>query len=114
MAELKRHTITLVKEVKEGELVTETYVTPVFIPMKAVYEAIDLAAEMRKEKDQRKLIDKMMTFVADKVYNKQFPKEALISGLHGPDAVRILEDQILFVSRGFQNEESKKYLEKKN
>jgi len=33
MAELKRHMIELVKDVKEGELVTEKYLTPMFLPM---------------------------------------------------------------------------------
>ncbi|WP_286201365.1 hypothetical protein [Bacillus sp. ISL-4] len=41
MANLKRNMIELVKEVKEGEIVTEKYLTPVFIPFSVVYEALD-------------------------------------------------------------------------
>lgn len=117
MAELKRHMIELVKEVKEGELVTEKYLTPVFIPMKVVYEAIDIAAEIEKSGDsaqeEKDLIDKLLSFVADKVYGGQFTREELFQGLHGPDAIRILQEQILFVARGLQNNETKKYLKEK-
>ena len=45
MANLKRNMIELVLEVKEGEIVTKKYVTPVDIPLIVVYEAIDLIAE---------------------------------------------------------------------
>lgn len=119
MAELKRHMIELVKEVREGELVTEKFLTPLFIPMKVVYEAIDLAAEIDKSGDgaqeEKELIEKLLSFTSDKVYGGQFTKEELFGGLHGPDAIRILQEQILFIARGMQNGETKKYLrEKKN
>ena len=43
MANLKRNMIQLVKEVKEGgEVITETFLTPVFISFSVVYESVDI------------------------------------------------------------------------
>ena len=73
MANLKRNMIELVLEVKEGEIVTKKYVTPVFIPLSVVYEAIDLMAELNSRKSgqaEKDMIDKVLIFVAEKVYNK--------------------------------------------
>jgi len=117
MAELKRHMIELVKEVRDGEIVTEKYLTPVFIPMSVVYEAIDLAGEIEDfnggAKEEKDLIDKMLAFVADKVYGGQFTKQEIFEGLHAPDAIRVLQEQILFIARGMQNSDTKKYLKAK-
>ncbi|SHI02141.1 phage tail assembly chaperone G [Virgibacillus chiguensis] len=120
MANLKRHMIEIVKEVKAGETVTEKFLTPIFLPMSVVYEAIDLSAEIEKVADddsvkkEKELMEKMLVFVSDKIYGKQFTKDQLFNGLHAPDAIKVLQDQILFVSRGMQNDETKKYLAKKN
>lgn len=114
MATLKRNMIELVLEVKEGELVTKKYVTPVFIPLTVVYEAIDVMAELNSRKTgqaEKDMIDKVLIFVADKVYNKQFTRDDLFKGLHGPGAINELFMQVLFVARGEQTEEAKKYLE---
>lgn len=57
MANMKRNSIELVKAVKEGELDTERYLTPLFISYKLTYEAVDLMEvwrtnpEKKKEKD---------------------------------------------------------------
>ncbi|MGP4074131.1 phage tail assembly chaperone G [Piscibacillus sp. B03] len=114
MANLKRHMIELVTDVKEGEIVTKKYVTPMFIPLSVVYEAIDIMAEMKDVKvdNEKDMIDKLLAFVADKAYGGQFTKEELMKGLHAPEAMRILQDQVLFIARGDQNAETKKYLEK--
>mgnify|MGYP001468063553 CR=1 FL=1 len=75
MANLKRNMIELVLEVKEGEIVTKKYVTPVFIPLSVVYEAIDLMAELNSRKSgqaEKDMIDKVLIFVAEKVYNKVY------------------------------------------
>lgn len=114
MANLKRNMIELIKEVKEGEIITEKYLTPVFIPFSIVYEALDMVAEIDKSKTEKDLLDKMMDFVATRIYNNQFTKETLFEGLHAPDASRVLYEQILFITQGAQNEETKKYLERKN
>lgn len=117
MANLKRNMIELVKEVKEGELVTEKYVTPMFIPMRVVYEAIDLVAELNTRKgreEEKELIEKLGTFVAEKIYNSQFTKDDLFNGLHAPNAINELFNQVFFIARGEQSEEAKKYLAKRD
>lgn len=120
MATLKRNMIELVKEVKEGEIVTEKYLTPVFIPFSVVYEAIDMTQEIDKSEgskdssSEKELIEKLLDFVANKIYNKQFTKEDLFNGLHAPDAIQTLQEQIVFVAQGRQTEETKKFLAKKN
>lgn len=112
MANLKRNMITLVKDVKEGELITETYWTPMFIPFGIVYEAMDLLDELEvSDTSEREQMDKLMTFIADKVYGKQFKKKELFEGLHGPDAVATIMEQLLFVAQGVQTDETKKFLD---
>lgn len=119
MANLKRNMIELVKEVKEGEIVTEKYLTPVFLPFSVVYEAIDMTQEIDKSENtksttsEKELINKLIDFVANRIYNKQFTKEDLFNGLHAPDAIETLQEQIIFVAQGHQNEETKKFLAKK-
>jgi hypothetical protein len=114
MANLKRNMIEVVKEVKEGEIITEKYLTPIFIPLSIVYEAIDLAAELgKKNQSEKDVLDKLLDFVANKVYKEQFSKEDLFNGIHGPDASTVLWEQLLFVTQGMQSEETKNYLAKK-
>ena len=115
MAALKRNMIELVKEVKEGELITEKYMTPVFIPFSVVYEALDMIAEI----DQSRLSEKELArendrFVASRIYNNQFTKEELFNGLHAPDSSRVLYEQILFITQGSQSDETKKFLTRKS
>ncbi|MDF1997598.1 phage tail assembly chaperone G [Peribacillus frigoritolerans] len=119
MANLKRNMIELVKDVKEGEIVTEKFLTPVFIPFSVVYEAVDLTQEIDKSEKEKSassekdMIDKLLDFVANKIYNQQFTKEDLFNGLHAPDAIQTLQEQIVFVAQGRQNDETKKFLAKK-
>lgn len=116
MATLKRNMIELVKEVKEGEIVTEKYLTPVFIPLGVLYEAVDLTQEMEKGEEvesERVLIEKLIDFVANKIYKDQFTKEELTNGIHAPDAIKVLQEQIVFIAQGQQTDETKKFLEKK-
>ncbi|MFE4810611.1 phage tail assembly chaperone G [Peribacillus simplex] len=115
MANLKRNMIKLVKEVKEGEVITETYLTPVFIPFSVVYEAVDIQEDIDKNTlTEKELFDKMIDIVANKIYNKQFTIQDLLNGLHAPDAIQPLQEQVIFVSRGYQSDETKKYMEKKS
>ena len=114
MANLKRNMIELIKEVKEGEIVTEKFLTPVFIPFSIIYEALDMIEEINKSKTEKDLLDKMIDFVATRIYNNQFTKEALFNGLHAPDASRILYEQILFITQGAQSDETKKFLTRTN
>ncbi|GKU81199.1 phage tail assembly chaperone G [Niallia sp. NCCP-28] len=120
MANFKRNMIELVKEVKEGEIITKKYLTPVFIPFSVVYESVDMVQKIEKSegntdaKSEKELFENLMYFVATKIYNNQFTKEDLFNGLHAPDAIEILQEQILFVSQGRQNDETKKFLAEKN
>ncbi|MGD7007625.1 phage tail assembly chaperone G [Metabacillus sp. 84] len=116
MANLKRNMIELVKDVREGEIITEKYLTPVFIPLSVVYQAMDLTSDFEKgkqEMSERELIGKLIDFVANDIYKNQFTKEELENGLHAPDAITILQQQILFVAQGQQTDETKKFLEKR-
>lgn len=116
MANLKRNMIELVKDVKEGEVVTEKYLTPVFIPMSVTYEAIDLMEEMENsetEKSEKEMLDELMEFVSKSVYKGQFTKNDLINGLHAPEAVDTLRDQVMFIAQGQQTDATKEFLAKK-
>ncbi|WP_432352659.1 phage tail assembly chaperone G [Sporosarcina sp. A2] len=115
MANLKRNTITLVKEVKEGEVITETYLTPAFVPLSIVYEANDVSEYVFKEEDkksERERFEKMIEFTVS-LYGNQFNKEDLTKGLHGPEAIEVLTDQLMFAANGIQDEATKKFLAKK-
>ncbi len=115
MANLKKNAIVLVKEVKEGEIVEATYFTPAFIPLSVVYQAIDLSNELSKvtSATEKDMIAKMVDFVTNDIYKNQFTKEELENGLHAPDAIQTLREQVIFIMRGQQSDESKKLLEKK-
>lgn len=122
MSELKRHAIEIVKSVKEGEIEKQTYLTPAFLPMGVVYEAIEVWSAIEKNEqrkttnleEEKKLYTRTMNFVANEVYGGQFTPDDLFNGLHAPDVNKVLFDQVLFVARGVQNDFTKKYLAKKN
>lgn len=122
MANLKRNSIKLFKELKDDEVVTQTYFSLPFLPLSVVYEACDLMGkyeELEKENKQltspqiREYLEEMADFIADRVYGKQFTKEELEQRLHAPDAYAALQEQIMFVAWGMQNESGKKFQAKK-
>lgn len=115
MAKLLRNTIKLVTDVKGEEVSFETYYTPPFIPLDVVYEAVDMMDEIETgDKSQRQLLDEMVTFVAERVYEGKFSVQQLKSGLHAPEAMQIIQQQVAFVAQGDQTEETKKFLKEKN
>ena len=114
MANLKRNMIELIEEVKEGEIVTKKYLTPIFIELSVLYEALDMIDEIDNSKKEKDIIEKMLDFVTTKIYNNQFTQEQLFKGLHAPDSSRVLYEQILFITQGAQNEETKKFLGRKD
>lgn len=124
MANLKRNMIELIKNPEEanngGEVEFEKYWTPVFIPTKVTYEAIDLSEEMGKiesgdsEKSFKDAMDMMMDFIAKKAYNNQFTKKDLMDRLHAPDVISTLQEQIMFIAQGQQSDDTKNFLAKKN
>lgn len=114
---MKRNFIKLIKEVKDdNEVIYNTYLTPVFVPFRMMYEASDVQSELEKasetkEEDPKKEMDMMLDMVV-KIYNNQFTRDELIDGLHSPDAVRILSEQIDWVAQGKMNDQAKKELAK--
>lgn len=120
MANLKRNMIELVKNVEEvekgGEVQLEKFWTPPFIPFSKVRDALQLQTEMDKEEGMTELdmMDKLSDFVAKDIYNNQFSKDDIYERLHAPDAVDALQSQLMFVARGDQTDQTKKFLEKKN
>lgn len=113
MANLKRNMIELVTGVEGEEIVTEKYWTPPFIPLTVTYEALDLAEQMESGAE-KEMIPLLAQFVAEKVYGGKFTKDQLMNGLHAPEAIEILQDQILFVAQGQQSDATKNFLASKN
>lgn len=115
MSKLKRNFIKLVTGVEEGEVQTKVYYTPPFIPFTLVYEAMDIMAGAEKEdKSERDMFNDFAVFIAEGVYQKQFTVDQLLEGLHAPDAIQTLREQVEFVAQGNQSEETKKFLAEKN
>lgn len=124
MANLKRTAIELVTEYDEvnDEVKTQVYFTPKFIPFSVVYEAVELSERVeetgkKKTEDnfsETEFFDEMADFVANKIYAGKFTTEQLINGLHAPDAVQTLQEQVMFVAQGAQSAQAKKLMEKKN
>lgn len=112
---LKQNMIELVKEVKDGEVIMEKYFTPYFIPLSVTYQAINLHREWSKVNADNELefIQKLVGFIAKEIYDNQFTKEQIEKGLHAPSAIDVLLEQLMFVTRGHQNDETKKFLAKK-
>lgn len=121
MAKLKRNMIELVKNPEEvlkgGEIEFEKFWTPPFLPLEVTYEAIDLMEKIeggKGEIGEKEMLDLLMEFISSKVYGGQFSSDDLLKRLHAPDAVKELEEQVLFITQGQQTEETKKFLAKKN
>src|SRR5690606_2553911 len=102
MANLKRNSIELFKEVKEDEVITEKFWTPPFIPLKVVYEAADLMGKYEKigpdsgeltSAEVRSSLEEMTEFVANRIYAGQFTKEELEERFHAPDAYGAMQEQ---------------------
>lgn len=112
----KQNVIELVTEVKDDKVITKKYYTPRFLSMKVIYSALELNMELSEvnAKNERDLIDKLANFVANEIYGGQFTKEELENGLHAPAAVEELQEQLLFAMRGYQSDERKKLVEKKD
>lgn len=122
MANLKRNMMKLVKNPQEAiggaEIEFETFWTSPFIPADVTYEAMDLSdmlqsEEQMKGKKDREVADLLGTFVADKLYSGQFTLSDLKKKFHGPDLLQELQGQVMFISQGQQNDETKNFLAKK-
>lgn len=123
MANLKRNMIKLVRNPKEAakgaEIDFETFWTSPYIPASVVYEALDLADMLQDEKKMEKMKEKEVAellekFVVNKLYVDQFTSNDLRNKFHGPDYMKMLQEQVMFISQGQQNDETKNYLAKKS
>lgn len=119
----KTNAIELVQDEENGEVQTKVYYTPTYIKGGVLLEALALSEEFMGQADkdgkeermsEPEMIDKLASFVADRIYNGQFSKDELIDGLHAPSLMQTLQEQVVFVSRGEQTKEAKKLVEKKN
>lgn len=113
MANLKRNMVELVTEVVEDEVKTQKFWSDPFIPMSVTYEALDLAEQMEKGKE-REIIPKIAEFIASKVYGGKFTAEQFENGLHAPDAMKVIQEQIMFIAQGQQSDATRNFLENKN
>jgi hypothetical protein len=119
MANLKRNMIELVANPDEvvggGEPELKKYWTPPFIPLSVVREAMEMQKELNDEAvdNELQLVDRMIEFVANRIYNGQFTADDIYNRLHAPNAVKTLQEQIMFITQGNQTDETKKFLEKK-
>lgn len=95
----KQMSIELIQDVNEnGELVTKEYQTPKFIPFSKLMKATK-KLEKLEDKSEMEAMDEMMQAICD-LYNNQFTTEELMDGLHAPDAVRVIRENIEFISTG--------------
>lgn len=91
--------IELVTDVKDnGELVTKEYYTPNFIPFSKLMKATATLDKL-EDKSEMEAMDEMMQVICD-LYNNQFTTDQLMDGLHAPDAVRVIRENIEFISTG--------------
>lgn len=116
---LKRYAIQLVTGVNGEDVEFKTYYTVPFISTRVTYEGLNLLEEIdenleNRTKKESELLDQMAAFVADKAYGNQFTSDELIDGLHGPDAIRTLQEQVLFITNGRESDDIKKLVAKKN
>lgn len=123
MANLKRNMIKLVKNPKDAmkgaEIEYETFWTSPFVPTDVTYEALDLADMLNDEEQMKKMKETEVAtllekFVVDKLYVGQFTSKDLRKKFHGPDYMQMLQGQVAFITQGQQNDETKKFVEKKN
>lgn len=115
MGNVKRnviHLITGYDEEKDKPKV-KTYYTPPMLSGRLFRSSLEVAKEIDESKDDFSNLDKLLNFVAVEVYNNQFTVEELEEGIQPYELIKELQEQVFFVSRGEQSEETKKFLEKK-
>jgi len=105
---MKRNFIKLIKEIKkDGTPVFDTYLTPTQIPFRKIYDAADfMDGASSEETSAQQNMDQMLDMVVN-IYDNQFTKDDLLDGLHAPDAVEELREQISFIAQGNGRREKK-------
>lgn len=116
MANIKRNVIHLTVGYDEDKekAKTKTYYTPPMMSGRLFRSSLEMSKEIDESKDDFENLDKLLNFVAVEVYNNQFTVEELEDGLPPYDLVKELQEQVFFVARGEQSEDTKKFLEKNN
>ena len=101
----KQMSIELVTDVKDnGELVTETYKAPNFIPFSKLIEATTKLDGL-DDKSEMDAMKETFSVVCD-LYNNQFTVEDLMNGLDSRTAVSVIQENIQHLSG--QNEAEQK------
>lgn len=115
MASTKRNAIELVTgyDEEKEQPITQVYFTNPFLSGRLFRNAVALSKELEESKDEMENLDKLLSFVAKEIYEKQFTVEELEEGLAPYKLIEELQEQVFFVARGEQSESSKKLLEKK-
>lgn len=117
MAAKKQTAIELVTQVTDqGEIeATQTYQTSPFIPFEITYKAMSLMEEASQTDESGKqfdktIIDKFVDFIVVDMYGQRFTREDFLAGVHGPEFMNVLQEQVAFMANGYQSEGTKKLL----
>ena len=98
--QFKQMSIDLITDVKEdGELVTTTYKTKGFIPFSKLMKITKKLEGMDKLSEQEAM-EETFKVICEDLYENQFTVEQLMDGLHAPDAAKVIEENISFLSTG--------------
>lgn len=94
----KSRNLTLVTDVKDDELVTETYEYPFFVKGLFVKRAIDLGAEFEENGNvvPSDLFEKISVFIVE-LYQNKFTKEELQDGIHANEIISVFISIIMSV-----------------
>lgn len=105
----KRNFIELIKEVDtDGNIKnTKVYLTPAFIPFskftKKMKEVTDLENDTKRSEYEK--LPEFFAIVTD-LYNNQFTVDEMLDGLHTPEAMAEVQNQIAFFSDGVVQKEN--------
>lgn len=105
----KRNFIELIKEVdNDGNIKnTKVYLTPVFIPFSKFTKKIKEVTELEND-TKRSEYEKLPEFFAiiSDLYNNQFTVDEMLDGLHTPEAMIEVRNQLEFFSDGVVQKEN--------
>lgn len=100
------------KEVREDdkEPIFETFVSPSFVPLRQVYDALDaMDADNDKEVSEREALVIMAQTICD-IYGNKFTVDDILDRFHSPDAMPEIRSQIQFFAAGEMADQRKKEL----
>lgn len=98
--QFKQMSIELITDVKEdGEVVVTTYKTKGFIPFSKLMKITKKLEGMDKLSEQEAM-EETFKVICEDLYENQFTVEQLMDGLHAPDAAKVIEENITFLSTG--------------